>query len=134
MPGEQALINNAVGTLTVQAEIAHLTITVDATLAALIAAEISFASQFLLLTLNDPVTPASWEIVKATGIAGQVVTVERAQEGTSAAVWPISTQVSSRVTEGTVERARNQLQRILFDSEGNLLFDASDQILLDEEV
>lgn len=131
---EQALINNANGALTVQAEIIDTTITVDATLAALIAAEVNFPFEFILLTINASISPASWEIVKVTAIAGQVATVERAQEATTAAQWAIGSIVSSRVTDGTIIRARQQVQRILFDSEGNLLYDSNDEILLDEEV
>lgn len=130
---EQTFLNNATGTLTVQAEVIDTTITVDAGLAAQLAV-INFATDFILLTLTEQFTETSWEIVKATGIAGQVVTVVRAQEGTSAAVWPIDSKTHARWTEGSAQRARDQIFRLLYDSQGRLLLDGSGNLLIGSEV
>ena len=43
-----------------------------------------------------------WEIVKVISRTGDVLTIERAQEGTLARDWPIGTTVDSRVTAETL--------------------------------
>lgn len=131
---EQVTLNNAVGTVDVQLEIVDTTVTIDATLAGLLSAGVNFPYEYILLTLNAENNPAAWEIVKATAIAGLVVTIERAQEGTTAAQWVINAEISSRVTTGTIWRAREQVQRQLTDSLGRLLLDGSGNILLGDEV
>ena len=48
----------------------------------------------------------AWEIVKVTGAASGVLTVHRAQEGTTALDWVSASAISSRATKGTLEALR----------------------------
>ena len=64
-------------------------------------------SEFFLLTLvgvdgngNENV----WEIVKCTQRTGNILTVDRAQEGTLAGSWPVATKVELRLTAGALDR------------------------------
>src|SRR5260221_10143243 len=52
------------------------------------------------LVLGDPTTPGAFEICKGTNRAGDVCTLLRAQEGTSAGTWPVGTTVQATVTAG----------------------------------
>lgn len=131
---EQTFINNGEGEVEVQVEIIDTTVQVDSALAAIISAEVDFNTQFLLLTFTQDGIESSWEIVKATGIAGQIVTIERAQEGTSAAVWVVNSVVAARWTDGSAIRARNQIFRLLYNAQGELLLDAGNDLLIGEEV
>jgi len=45
-----------------------------------------------------------YEVVKVTARSGNVVTIERAQEGTTAQTWVIGTRVFAGATAGTLER------------------------------
>lgn len=55
-----------------------------------------------LIGLDGNGNETSWEIVKCTDRSGNTLTVERAQEGTSAATWPTSTRIELRVTANTM--------------------------------
>ena len=57
--------------------------------------------QWQLLTLTDDVTH---EIVLLSARTGDVLTVTRAQEGTTATAWPAATKVQARVTAGMLGR------------------------------
>jgi len=57
------------------------------------------AGRYELVTLESG---SAREIVKVTARAGTVWTVERAQEGTTAADWPAGTTIEGRVTAGTL--------------------------------
>lgn len=48
----------------------------------------------------------AWEIVKVTGSASGVLTVQRAQEGTTALDWVSASSISARATKGTLEALR----------------------------
>jgi hypothetical protein len=50
---------------------------------------------------------SSWEIVKVTAAAGGVLTIARAQEGTTAAEWPAGTRLELRLTAGAVTAIRD---------------------------
>jgi autotransporter adhesin len=58
------------------------------------------AGQGLRLTLQDPLDPAANEIISVTAVSGDTLTIVRAQEGTTAAIWPIGTKVELRLTAG----------------------------------
>ena len=59
---------------------------------------------FFLVTLvgYTGATETSWEIVKCTARTGDVLTVVRAQEGTTAVAWAVGTVLELRVTAGTL--------------------------------
>lgn len=44
----------------------------------------------------------NWEIVKVTDKVGSVLTIERAQEGTTAQAWPTNTPIEMRITAGSM--------------------------------
>lgn len=56
-----------------------------------------------LVALNNNGQESAWEIVKVTGKASNTLTIVRAQEGTSAATWPLGSTVQMRVTAGTLD-------------------------------
>lgn len=99
----QQFFNNFDTTLSVQVEIVDTSMTVnDATgLPVTLGGGNSY-----LLTLSDGPVETLWEIVLVTtDRAGNVITMTRAQEGSSALVWPIGTFVSARVTAATMDAA-----------------------------
>ncbi|MBP6581921.1 MAG: hypothetical protein KA204_00365, partial [Chromatiaceae bacterium] len=49
----------------------------------------------------------AWEIVNVTGRSSDTLTVQRAQEGTTALVWPSLTRVELRLTAGATESKAN---------------------------
>lgn len=57
------------------------------------------------ITAVETLGPAeiSREIIKVTGALGGVLTVERAQEGTSARAWPAGTALEMRLTAGVLD-------------------------------
>lgn len=80
----RAWINNWKTTLSVGLSPGALSLTVPDAAAALLPLS---GGSWVLLTLADE-TGAQHEIVKATARAGGVVTIERAQEGTTNGNWP----------------------------------------------
>lgn len=54
----------------------------------------------LVITLNDAATRNNYEVVYATSITGATLTVERAQEGTSALAWLVGDFAYSGPTAG----------------------------------
>lgn len=44
----------------------------------------------------------NWEIVKVTAKVGSTLTIERAQEGTTAQAWPTNTPIQMRITAGSM--------------------------------
>lgn len=61
------------------------------------------ANQILILTLSSALNAAITEIIYCTGIIGDVLTVERAQENTIARAWNIGDFVANLLTAGTLE-------------------------------
>lgn len=61
------------------------------------------AGDFFLLTLTQAGQETSWEIVKVTARAGDVLTVVRAQEGGPAAAWGIGAKAELRITAGALD-------------------------------
>lgn len=92
----QVFSNNAATTLASQLSAVATSMTVTAS-----AGFASIASpQFELITLEA--APAAREIVKVTARSGNVWTIARAQEGTTAAAWPAGSKAEARVTAGTM--------------------------------
>jgi microcystin-dependent protein len=67
------------------------------------------SGDYFLVTLE---IAESREIVKCTARSGDTLTVARAQEGTTAAVWPEGTLVQERVTKGTLESFARLVDRL----------------------
>jgi hypothetical protein len=62
-------------------------------------------NDFFLATLigyNSNGQENAWEVVRCTTRAANDVAIVRAQEGTSAALWPVSTRVELRITAGSM--------------------------------
>lgn len=59
-------------------------------------------SQYFLITLSDALTGINNEICKCTNVAGDVLTVVRAQEGTSAQSWLVGDTAQGRITAGAL--------------------------------
>ena len=59
------------------------------------------AGEVLPITLNDAATRLVFEICYVTGISGNILTVERAQEGTSAHNWNVGDFIWNGPTAGT---------------------------------
>ena len=60
-----------------------------------------FLATLILLDGNGAET--AWEIVKCTARATDGLTIERAQEGTTARIWPAGTRIELRTTAGTLD-------------------------------
>ena len=59
------------------------------------------SGEIIPITLNDAATRLVFEICYVTGISGNVLTVERAQEGTSAQNWNVGDSIWNGPTAGT---------------------------------
>lgn len=66
-------------------------------------------ADFFLLTLTQPASETSWEIVKVTARAGDALTVVRAQEGTAAAAWGAGTKAELRLTAASMSGKQDVL-------------------------
>lgn len=60
-----------------------------------------FLATLILLDGNGAET--AWEVVKCTSRATDGLTIERAQEGTTARIWPAGTRIELRTTAGTLD-------------------------------
>ena len=60
-----------------------------------------FLATLILLDGNGAET--AWEVVKCTSRATDGLTIERAQEGTTARIWPVGSRLEMRVTAGTLD-------------------------------
>jgi len=60
-----------------------------------------FLATLILLDGNGAET--AWEVVKCTARATDGLTIERAQEGTTARIWPAGSRIEMRVTAGTLD-------------------------------
>lgn len=60
-----------------------------------------FLATLILLDGNGAET--AWEIVKCTARATDGLTIERAQEGTTARIWPAGSRIEARTTAGTLD-------------------------------
>lgn len=106
-------INNFSTTLSADVTDSATTMTLGKALPALAAGD------FFLLTLFDKVgaTESGWEIVKVTstgGVGGANLTVERAQEGTTAKAWAAGTKVEMRLTAGGLSSELERLESLIY--------------------
>lgn len=99
----QRFANNAYGSLVAEANAVTTTLTLGAGQG--MRFPLPSAGDYFLLTLvglDGNGNEASWEIVKVTARSSDTLTVERAQEGTTAAVWSVGTRAELRITSGTL--------------------------------
>jgi hypothetical protein len=103
--------NNAVSALSAQASASTVTLTLTAGEGAKFpqvnkvdVAGVLYVVDYFLITLaglnSSTGRENSWEVVKVTGRTGDVLTVEREQQGTTAVIWPSGTKVALRITAG----------------------------------
>lgn len=59
-------------------------------------------AQYFLITLSDALTGLNNEICKCTNVTGDVLTVTRGQEGTSAQSWLVGDNAQGRITAGAL--------------------------------
>ena len=86
---------------------------------------------FLATLTQGSGTETSWEIVKVTAKSGDNLTVERAQEGTSAAIWTAGSKISLRITKGEMEVAANAVSGPASSTDNGIaLFDGTTGKLL----
>lgn len=101
-------INNFSTTLAADITDTATTMTIGRALPALSSGDI------FLLTLFNKVgaTESDWEIVKVTstgGVGGAILTIERAQDGTTAQFWAGGTKVELRLTAAPLTEITTQL-------------------------
>ncbi len=60
-----------------------------------------FLATLIMIDANG--AEVAWEIVKCTSRATDSLTIERAQEGTTARIWPVGTRIELRTTAGTLD-------------------------------
>ncbi|HEJ2076034.1 TPA: hypothetical protein SL639_003815 [Pseudomonas aeruginosa] len=85
----------------------------------------------LSLTVPDA-AGAQHEIVKATARAGGVVTIERAQEGTTGGNWPAGTAIYAAVTAGDLMTLQARIQALESGASGGTLVDETGATLVDD--
>lgn len=66
------------------------------------------ATDYFKITVKNP-GDGSWEIMKVTAKDGDLFTVERAQEGTTALAFPQNSVVENRLTAGSIEHILNDV-------------------------
>jgi len=93
--------NNASGTNSVQVEIVDGTITLQTNEGLLFPSVTTASGNFFYATLED--TSGNIEIVKCTNNVGDVFTVTRAQENTSAQLFIVGSKVEQRTTAATFD-------------------------------
>lgn len=105
----QRFINNWSATLTAPATSGDLTLSVAPAEAAKLVGLGS--GDHYLLTLAEVVEgqETAWEIVKVTGAAAGVLTVERGQEGTAPFAWSVGASISARATAAALNALTAQL-------------------------
>lgn len=94
--GTRLYANNALSTLASAVDAVGTTLTLPAGEGELFPTP--SGDDWFVLTLTQAIAETSWEVVKVTARAGNVLTVLRAQEGTPAAAWEASTKAELRVT------------------------------------
>lgn len=122
--------NNAVSTLAVGINAAATTINLATGTGALFPSFDNILDDYYYLTLytettlpdNEPISP--YEIVKVTGRTGDVLTVERGADDTTALIWPSETIIALRIVAADMNS--------LFASYVDLVttIDGSQQVLL----
>ncbi|HEP9449080.1 TPA: hypothetical protein VDV69_000758 [Pseudomonas aeruginosa] len=123
----RAWINNWKTTLSAGLSPGALSLTVPDAAAALLPLS---GGSWVLLTLADE-TGAQHEIVKATARAGGVVTIERAQEGTTNGNWPAGAVIYAAVTAGDLMMLQARIQALESASSEGTLVDEAGATLVD---
>lgn len=102
----QLFANNAIGYLQSEISNSATTITLQTNQGTLFPT-ISSASDYFLVTLYSKNNGVEYnhEIVKVTARTGDILTVSRAQESTTARTWVIGTPVEARITKSTLQTA-----------------------------
>lgn len=93
--------NNASGTLSAQAEIIDTTLTLQANEGQLFPPVTTASGDFFIFTLED--TTGAIEICSCTNNVADVLTVARAQENTTAKIFPSGSKVEQRMTAGALD-------------------------------
>ncbi|HFK1842026.1 hypothetical protein [Pseudomonas aeruginosa] len=124
----RAWINNWTTTLSVGLAPGATSLTVPDAAAALLPLSVG---SWMLLTLSDD-AGAQHEIVKATARAGGVVTIERAQEGSSDGNWPAGTAIYAAVTAGDLMTLQARIQALESGASGGTLVDETGATLVDD--
>jgi hypothetical protein len=91
--------NNASGTNSVQVEIVHTTITLQTNEGQLFPSVTTASGDFFYATLED--TSGNLEVVMVTDNTADVLTATRAQENTTAKLFPTGSKVEQRTTAAT---------------------------------
>lgn len=94
--------NNAVGTLASALDNVETTVALVSEAGAARFATLD-VGDFQRATITNPATPEAFEIVRITANEGLSLTVERENEGTTAAAWPAGSKISARVTAGMLD-------------------------------
>lgn len=79
-------------------------------------------SQYFVMTLSDALTNLTREIVHVTARSGDVCTIVRAQEGTSAAAWSAGDLANNRLTAGQMAAMAQIGVGVRTLAVGNLIF------------
>lgn len=85
------------------------------------------AGEYFLVTLTNSEPETQWEIVKVTARSGDVFTVVRAQEDTSATSWISGSIVSLRITRDTMDSFVGGFNRIITAS-GEVVVDGNGDV------
>ncbi|ASG62927.1 hypothetical protein CEW81_06090 [Kluyvera genomosp. 3] len=104
--------NNASTVLASSINASATTLTVNTGTGALFPSPVSGAS-FFKLTLIDAATGQLTEIVHVTARTGDVMTIERAQEGTAARAWSANDIAANMLTAGTMQLYAQKDQALL---------------------
>lgn len=94
--------NNAVTTLAAPVSTTDLTATLAAGSGALFSPAPT-GGEYFCLTFTDAATGLNNEIVHVTAVVGDVITMVRAQEGTTAQNWVVGDNAQGRITAGGLE-------------------------------
>lgn len=62
----------------------------------------------------------AWEIVRCTARSGDLLTIVRAQEGTTATAWPAAARIENRVTAGSMDGLQNK--QMVSDAEPSIRY------------
>ena len=92
----QVFVNNAFGVLASGITAFSTSLTLDTGTGSRFPAPV--APDYAILTLTQAGDESSWEEVKLTGRSGDVLTVERGHEGSTAASWVDGSKVELRIT------------------------------------
>ena len=101
--------NNAVGTLASALDNTETTVALvnEAGAARFVMLD---EDEFQRATITNPATPEAFEIVRITANNDLSLTVERGNEGTSAAAWPAGSKISARVTAEMLSALNSGMQ------------------------